>query len=318
MALNEGNMGQEATKSPAVHYLLLIGVTLFWAGAFSAAKTALREIPPFSLAALRFLIAGVILLAVLAKKEGLGILFRRETLYFPLLLGLIGVFGYSALLFWGVKLSTAINGSLIAGANPAATTGLAALFLGERITGRIATGIAVSFLGVAVVMTKGSFEVLQQLEFNAGDLLLLASLFCFALNSILAKKAMKHLSAWAVTASGCIVGSILLMPFAGAELASGAWGSPTPTTWICVVYLAVFASVLAYAWYFAAIHALGAGRASIFTNVVPIVGTAIAVAFVDEDLVPAHLVGAALVVGGVLVVTRSPRPVMQPAPRPGA
>jgi len=70
----------------------------------------------------------------------------------------------------------------------------------------------ISFSGLLVLVSRGSLSVLLGLEFNVGDLLLLASMICFAAQSIAAKRAMAHVSPWAATAFSCAIGSLMLLP----------------------------------------------------------------------------------------------------------
>ena len=122
-----GKMGRYKT------YAVLTLVALIWAGTFIVTNLIVQEIPPIVGAFIRFFISGTVLLAVLflSQKERMSL--RRDDLVRLFILGFSGIFLYNYFFFYGLKITTAVNGSLIIAANPATTTLLSAL-LGVPIT----------------------------------------------------------------------------------------------------------------------------------------------------------------------------------------
>ncbi|WP_372714899.1 DMT family transporter, partial [Ilyobacter sp.] len=148
---------------------IMVISSIFFSGAFIAGKFSIMEFPVFSLTFFRFLIASTILFLIMY--------FRGEDLKIPkseiphvVVLSLLGMVGYHVFFFTALKYTSSVNTSLIAASNPIMTTILASIFLKEKVSTKAAFGIVISFIGVAVIVTNGSYEVLRNMDFNIGDL----------------------------------------------------------------------------------------------------------------------------------------------------
>ncbi len=289
-------------KSVRLVYLLLVLVAFSWGGAFTAAKLALRELPPFSVATLRFALASLILMAILWKQEGFTNKIQRNDYYWLLLLGLTGIFGYNALFFEALKHTTAVNGALIIAANPMATAILSTLLTREKLTKQQVVGILVSFTGVLFVIAKGSLSVVRDLSFNFGDLLLVGAMLCWAVYSIAGKRVMGKFSPLAATTFACIIGTLALAPFMVREIMLAQWNNPTWLSWSAIIYMAVFASVMGFVWWNQGVAQIGASRAAVFINLVPIAAMSIAAVSGEAITLPQFL-GAVLVISGVYLTS---------------
>src|SRR5690625_2978019 len=135
-------------------YLFLLFVPLFWGGAFVAAEHVITEIPPLIAAAFRFLIAGLLLLIFLFVKGRLGEKVVKKQWLFIFFMCVTGVFGYNIFFFYGLQMTSAINGSLIIATTPAFMTLGAVMLFKERWKKMIGLGIILSFVGVTVVISK--------------------------------------------------------------------------------------------------------------------------------------------------------------------
>ena len=279
-------------------YFYLVLTTFFWAAVFHLGKYAINYMSPLSAAAWRFLLAGALLIPVVYfQKAWDGNAIRRNV--WPILaMGVIGVFGFNASLFFGLKLTSPVNGGLIMGFNPAITALLTATMLGEKIQPRQWLGFAISLAGVVVIVCRGSLQQLLAMSFSMGDLLILLGCTCWALYSVIPKRFVKQLPTMLMTTSTIIVGAISLAIMA--QLTAGdlflvqSW--PVIAT---VVAMSVFGSVLAYLWWNQGIARIGAARAAIFVNLVPLFTAAIGVAL-GQSLSGAQVVGALLVIAGVI------------------
>lgn len=299
--------------------LIIVGmVAIAWGGAFTAGRIAVAELTPHSVAAIRYLLGSALLLSILHAREDLPSSLRKldaKAITALVVLALFSVVGYNLFLFAGLRLSTAINGSVLAALAPLLTALLAVVFLRDPLRPRQAIGMIISFSGLLVLVSRGSLSVLLGLELNVGDLLLLASMICFAAQSIAAKRAMTHVSPRAATALSCAIGSIILLPLLVYDLATGAWGSPNLATWSAVAYLGSIATVLAYYGWFFLVSRHGAGPMSPFLNIVPVCGAIIGIIF-GERLLAAQVIAGALVLFGVMVATTrrtAPAPAASPS-----
>ena len=133
---------------------------MLWGGAFVAAKMLVEELSPLSAASIRFIMATMVLAPVLFYVEGKKSLVKFKEL--PLLIGaaLTGIFLYNICFFQGIKLTSAINGSLLVASGPTVTALLASLIIKEPLKSNQILGLFISFLGVLIIITKGSLAVL--------------------------------------------------------------------------------------------------------------------------------------------------------------
>ncbi len=307
-----GNGGAALAPGRAVYARLTV-TALFWGGTFVAARYAVREAPPFSIAALRFAIAAAVLFLLLAREASAGP--RRGAFPVPrtapewlglVSLGFFGVFLYNAIFFTALAWTTAANGALIVALNPALTAALSAAWLKEDIRPLQAAGLLVSFLGVAVVVTQGSWESVRRMSFNRGDVLMLGAPLAWALYSICGKRVLDRFpfSPLAATAYAALFGAMMLAPAAVAErLATGRPAAFSLAGWLAVLQLALLGTVLGFVWWYEGVKALGAGRAAVFVNLVPLFGVVLAALFLGERLTGAEAAGGVLIVGGVSVAT---------------
>ncbi|MDW7675025.1 MAG: DMT family transporter [Bacillota bacterium] len=294
-------------------YFLLILVPLFWGGAFTAGRLAVGEVPPFTVAFLRFSLAALLLIPVMLIWDPKGYKPQLKQLPALFLLGLTGVFSYNALFFSGLVHTTAISGSLIIAANPMATSVLSFFILKEKFTPLQIIGIIVSFTGVTYVITEGSLTTLQSLSFNIGDIMMVGAMLSWAVYSIVGKKVMEGLSAVTSTTYAIIIGALLFMPFYLLEARDFSLGQISINTWISIVYMALFASVLGFVWWYQAIKQIGASKAAVFVNLIPIFSIIIA-SFFGETVSLNQLLGAALVITGVYLTAKPAKSIVaQPA-----
>ncbi len=297
-------------------YARLTVTALFWGGTFVAARYAVREAPPFSVAAVRFAVASAVLFLLVAREAGR----KAGPRAFPvprtgeewlglLSLGFFGVFLYNAVFFTALTWTTAANGSLIVAVNPALTAALSAAWLKEKVRPLQAVGLLVSFVGVAFVVSKGSWETVRRMSFNRGDVLMLGAPLAWALYSIQGKRVLDRFpfSPLAATAYAALFGAMMLCPAAVAErLATGRAAGFSLVGWLAVLQLALLGTVLGFVWWYEGVKALGAGRAAVFVNLVPVFGVLLAALFLGERLAWAEAFGGGLVIGGVSLGTGLP------------
>ncbi|MCL5109380.1 MAG: DMT family transporter [Chloroflexi bacterium] len=276
--------------------IALSATVLIWGTTFVATKVALRELQPFTLSLLRFLL-GLLVLLPLAwweQRRTRGALAWRQLA----LAGLLGGFLFFALQNVGLVYTTAAKGSLIVGSVPALTAIVSFLVLGERSGRARLAGVAASVLGVAVIVV-GSGEDLWQGGSLLGDLMMLGSALTWALYTVQVKGLEKRVTPAVLSAASVGFGALFLVPFAGYELLAGPWRAPGSTAWLSVAYLGLVASAVPFLLWNLALKHVDASEAAVYTNVVPVVAVAGAVLLLGESLAPLQLLGGAFVLGGV-------------------
>lgn len=284
--------------NPALLYLLLTTTALFWGANFVLAGYVLVDLTPAWAAALRFVIAALLMLAY-AHAQGVdlaGLLRRHGPAY--ALLGLVGVAGFNVLFFSAMQTTSADNGALIMATNPLITTLLAAIMLGERPSRRQLAALPVALAGVAVVISHGEWARLIHLHLVRGDIEMLAANLLWALFNVLSRRLMPRESSLGNNALMLGAGALLLL---AAALAQGdVLALPGVNASLAMLIMAVGGTVLAYLFWGLGIQQLGAGRTALFLNLVPVFAMLVG-GVLGTAPTPAQWLGGALVLGGVSI-----------------
>lgn len=275
--------------------LALLAANSIWGTTFVATKAILERIPPLTLASMRFAIAVVVLLLLLAW---LG---RRPVLNgTTALMGLVGVLAVYACQNLGLAFTDAANGALIHGGIPIFTVLIAARVLGEHLSGRRLIGVTLSLFGVAAVVLHGSVDGFGLSAI--GDGLVLASALGLAAYLVLGRRAYGGDTSLELVSGVAIFGLLFLLPLSAVELGVHGMEQPTPTDLFGLTYLGAAASALAFVlWAFGLRH-LEAGQAAIFANLNPLVGVIAAAMVLGEPVSSTQLAGGVLILSGVWLV----------------
>jgi len=295
-----------AGERRSIWWLLLL-VPLFWGGAFGAAKHVVTEIPPLTAATLRFGVAGLLLIVLLTVQRGWDWQVIRQKWLGLLILAVTGVLGYNLFFFLGLQETSAMNGSLVVAMNPVATTIAAVWLLGEAWSRRLGFGMLLSLGGILTVISRGSLDALLSLSFNQGDLLLLGAVACWSTYSVAGRALLKDVQPLLVTTVTMVVGSCGLFV---ASLTEDGWAqvpAMSGQAWGETLYMAAFATVIAFQIWNMGVQQVGASRTAAYVNLVPINAMWTSMVFYGEQLHWAQGVGLLLVVSGVLLATRAPQ-----------
>ena len=284
-------------------YLLLSLMALFWAGNIVLGRYVAGHVPPFALTFVRW--AGTFLLVAPFAWPHLVRDWRVIRRHLPLMLALAftGFALNNALSYWGLQHTQALNALLIQSSGPLFVALWSLILFGIRLTWAQTVGIAISLLGVLVIVLRGNFAALAAVEFNMGDVMFAAALCVFGIYSALMPKrpAMNPLSLIAFT-TGC--GALMLVPLVAWEVSTGKTLIFDTLTVLTVVFVVIFPSTLAYMFFNRSIELIGPNRAAPFFHLVPVFGSAMAIAFLGEKPELFHLVGYAMVLAGIMIASR--------------
>jgi drug/metabolite transporter (DMT)-like permease len=142
---------------------------------------------------------------------------------------------------------------------------------------------------------------------------MLGGVLCWATYTVGAGRLMERHSPLGVTGVSMAIGTVIYVALAIPAMGTVHWSGVSLTTWIALVYSAVFAIAVAYMIWYTAVQRIGGTRTSVYSNLVPIVALAVAVFWDKEPLGATKLTGAVLVVAGV-AITRAAAHLMKTAP----
>ncbi|MEJ6000360.1 DMT family transporter [Paucibacter soli] len=300
--------------------LLLTLPPLLWAGNAVVGRLMATSVPPLSLNAMRWALAFVLLLP-LAR----GLFARLEQVRarwrYLALTGLLGMGCYNALQYQALHSSSALNVTLIAASLPVWMLAVGALGFKVHPTRRQLLGALLSLAGVALVIARGRLASLGEIQFVAGDLLMLLAIFSWAIYSWLLARPPVHLRGatrpdwnWAeMLMAQLLFGLPFAAGMAGVEQALGsqpiAWGSGLALT---LAYVALGPSLIAYRCWGLGVAQGGPALAAFFNNLTPVFAALMSAALLREW--PQWYHGLAFVLIAAGIVVSAPRPPRSAAP----
>ena len=273
-----------------------------WGGMYVVSKYVLDFIPPLTLVWLRYVVAFVVLFAILktiqVKRK------TRETIQMKdwLLLGWIGFIGYFvsiAFQFIGTKLSDAHTGSLITSATPAFMVVFAMLILKEKLTGRKVISVILATIGVIIVIgwdTKAG-------DYFLGSMILVGAAITWALLSIYVKIASARFTSLTITTYAVMFALVFTTPVMIWELQSNAAYYDSALVIMGVIYLGLVSTAGAFFLWNKGLELMDAGIGSLFFFFQPLVGSFLGWLILNERLGINFFVGAILIIAGVVIVT---------------
>jgi drug/metabolite transporter (DMT)-like permease len=299
-----------SSKTPAIQLsprLLLTGAVLFWAGNFIVGRALRGDIPPVSLNFWRWTTALLILLplSIAQLRRHRALLLQQWKLI--LVLGATGVAAFHTSVYLALTTTPAVNALMFLSIAPMVIALVSWLAFRDTITSRQALGIFISLVGALVVIARGDLSVLLALRFNPGDLWMLAAVPLWAVYSVLLKRRPAELPQLTLLTATVIAGVGLLLPLYLWQLWQ-LWHGETMVVnapnLLGLLYIAVFASVVAFLCWNRGVAALGPTKAGMFTYLMPVFGAVLAVLFLGEPIALYHVLGAVFVLAGIALTNR--------------
>jgi drug/metabolite transporter (DMT)-like permease len=278
-------------------HVSLLGVVVVWAGSFSVIKALLDDdVAAGDIAILRYAIAAPGFAYILWRARGLPGLTRGDAARVAAA-GLLVVVGYHMFLNLGTRSTTSGIAALVVALAPGMTMILAFSLGLERVTVRRIVGLAVAFVGVAIVIALGSGRELS-LDGAKGPLIVLGAPLAFALYNVLLKPLLSRYDLLALTAASSLVGIVGLVPFARSSTVDTVTDA-TAAEAALLLYLGVLATLLGYIFWNLGLKGLGPTRAVTYTYAISPLAVAFGAIFLDEPVTIWLALGALLVVGGI-------------------
>jgi len=278
--------------------VLLFMMAMIWGINFVVVKYATRIFNPVAFTGLRVGTAAVFLLAV-AFARGKFNLARRDVIGL-LLLGILGNGLYQLFFVHGVARTRAGNAALIVGAAPAFIA-LAARFRGlERIKKMTAIGIALSVLGVGLVIV-GSARLHTGETTLLGSVLVFFGVLCWTGFTVLLQPYTKRIPVDKLSAITMVGGGVPLLIASGPALAATDWSKVGYGGWLALLYSSVISMGVAYYFWYRGLRVLGPTRTAVYSNLQPIIALLVAWAILGENPTLFQGVGAATIIAGVFL-----------------
>ena len=288
-----------------VAYALVTAAVLCWSGNWIVGRAVRTEMPPIGLNFWRWAIACLVLAPVVLPGFMRQARALRHHWRITLVLSLTGIVVFQALVYAGLQRTPAVNAVLMNSAIPLFIILCAWIVDRERPRPAQFVGIAVSFLGIAAIVSRGSIGELFALRLNAGDLLILAAMPVWGVYTVLFRRRPPGIAPMTLVFVFSAVGTLINLPLYLVEIAlTGRTVPASPDALAAIGYVAIFASVVAfYAWNESIVR-IGPSRTGVFVHLMPAFGTVLAMLFLAEVPRWYHGVGIALIFAGVWLAAR--------------
>ena len=288
------------TNKNNLAYILLVLTTLFWSGNFIVGKAASTyDIPPFSLNFYRWLFAGLILLPFTFKE----ILNKKSYIFnnigFFIILGITSITIFNSTVYYSLYYMQVISGVLMISTIPVWIMFISSILGIEKTNKFQIFGVILSLIGVLFIITKSDMNIIKNLAFNRGDLIMAIGMFAWALYSALLKKKSYDISQITLLEVVIITGLIFLIPIYIIEMNFGnqiVLGKPFILT---LTYVVLFPGLASFFFWIKGISIIGANRAGVFLHLMPVFGSIMAIILFDEKFMFYHLLGAVFIIGGI-------------------
>ncbi|TDL41806.1 DMT family transporter [Arthrobacter nitrophenolicus] len=284
--------------------MYLILANLFWAGNFVVGQSAMKTMDPLQLTFWRWVLAAapLLLLAHFVDRPDWKAVLRRWPVL--LLLSVLGMSGYTLLLYSALQHTSALNASLVTAANPALIMVLAVAFLRDRPRplSWLGIGLGLGLAGVLLVLAGGDLQRLLTFSINAGELLILAAITVWGFYTIIARRL--SLPAITSTAVQVALAAVILAPVAAV---AGAGLPSTPAESWSLAFIAVFPSLGSYLLWNLALKRTTAANAGNYLNLIAVF-TAVITVLLGQPITLAQVTGGILVISGVLLTSAGQQP----------
>lgn len=282
------------------------GAALLFGASVVATRIVVQEVPPLTLAVARFGQGGLLLLAGLLACAPRLLRLGWSDLPRVVLLGAILFTIFPMTFNAGLQLTEASRGALMLATGPLWTAWLGRRIGAERLRPPQVGGVVLTVAGVGLVLAERGLHGHGTARTLAGDGLLLVTALCGAIYNVLAKPMLARYSALTVTTWAMCLGAALLVPVAAAERPLGHLQRLDGSAWALVVFLGVLGGALGYLLWTVALIRLSPTQVMVYVNLNPMVATALGALLLGERLSGVFIAGFLAVLGGVVLVNRTP------------
>lgn len=297
-------------SSRALAYAALVCTTALWGSNGVVSRALMDTVPPVVMAAARWAVVFVVLLPLAwRERRALAQALRRDWKLL-LVLTLLGGAPQTALVYSGLAASTAIHLGLLNSTIPVFIILISWGWHARRPSRLEGIGLAISLVGVFLILAHGDLRSLLHLQFNHGDLLMLGAVVVWAVYTLRLKERPQTLSLFAFVFALSLIGELLTLPFAALQWAQADNVHLGGRELLGLLYIGAVATLVSAVLFSYGVERVGAVRAGIIIHLMPVFSSVFAALFIGERLFPYHAAGFVLVAGGAILGCIKPEPVI--------
>jgi drug/metabolite transporter (DMT)-like permease len=285
---------------PSLIDLLLFSVILIWGMNFAVMKSMYSYFDPYAFTCARFIVATVILLAIL---KVVRMPLRVELADIPAItgLGMLANTLYQMFFNAGLAHTKAGNAALLGSAAPIFAYLTGVLLKRERYSHRVSVGIVLSFAGTGIIVLFGAHEVALGANWR-GDLMIIISALCWGWYTGSAARLAVKYGALRLTVWMMLTGTLLMIPIFLPFLLHQNWRAVPAYGWAGYAFSTFLSIVYSYLIWSLALGRIGGSATAVYSNITPIVAMLGGWLLLGETPALAQFAGIVLILGGVFIV----------------
>ena len=279
------------------HFLLTL-TSIFWAFNTVAGRAAVGEVSPLLIVSVRWFFVSIIL-SILCRNqliETWSILNKK--IKWLIFMGLFGFTGFNSAYYVAAHDTIAINLGLVQGTMPAFIIIIAWIWLKDKINFSQFLGVLITFIAVLIVVCSGNFNALIELELNSGDIVMIFACTLYAIYAVGLRKKPK-ISALPLLTFFAYIAFLGSLPGFIYETYSNQLILPGQKGFIILGVIIIFPSFLAQIFFMKGVEKIGPSRSGLYTNLVPVFSSLLAVFFLGEEFQFFHLLSLIMIFTGI-------------------
>ncbi len=287
-------------QSNALSIASVLGALILWSSSFVAIKFAYTTYPPLTLAVVRFVVATLILglLTLLPKNR---VKLEKKDIFTVAVCGLTGIMLYAVLQNIAMQWTSASSATLIIASYPIITLLMESLIYKKKLSVVKIIAVLIAIVGVVILAyVKAETRIEGEL---LGILLLVLAGVVWAVYNFMTKKVVNRYPPITLLFYSTLFGTIFMLPLALLERAQ--WQQPTAVSFLCMMFLGVFCSVIAFLLYNHGLKTMAPSTITSMLNLVPIFGVFFSWLLLGEQVTLRKFVGGAIVIFGVMLSVRN-------------
>ena len=282
---------------------LLIFTTLFWAFNTIFGQLAVGEISPLQIVPLRWILVSSVMWFIFGNDVKTNWQIIKPEINKIIFMALMGFTGFNVLFYTASQYTNAINLGIIQSSVPVYVLLGGYFFYKTSITALQGLGVIISIIGVTIITTNGDIEILLNLQLNKGDLIMLVACLMYSYYT-LSLKTRLQIPGIAFFTLMSVIANFLALPLFIIDYLINGINYPSINGLIITILVAIFPSSLAQIFYLRAVDIAGPGKAGIYTNIVPIFSSILAVILLNQRFEIFHGISLVLVLSGIWLSER--------------
>ena len=284
-------------------HLFLTLASLFWGFNAIASRLAIDEISPMSLVSGRWLGVMIILSIICRHQLSLGFQVFKSNYKWMIVMGLCGFTTFNSFYYISAHHTVAINLGIVQSTTPAFIMIISMFWLKTRINLKQVTGLLITFIGVLIVISNGNLASVLTLKLNNGDLLLIVACIFYAIYAVGLRKRPEINDVLLMTFFSYVafIGSLPGLIF---EITQYSFFFPTFKGLMILLVIVIFPSLLAQILFMKGVKIVGPALSGLYTNLVPIFTSVLAIIVLDEVFHIYHLISLIVIFLGIYIFDR--------------